>query len=54
MLKKDQNTIKELEDSDEEVKKNTDQNVKIGKEELNEEDSSERSNNNSNDSQNED
>ena len=54
MMKKDQNTIKELEDSDEEVKKNTDQNVKIGKEELNEEDSSERSNNNSNDSQNED
>ena len=50
MMKKDQNTIKELEDSDEEVKKNTDQNVKIGKEELNEEDSSERSNNNSNDS----
>ena len=47
MMKKDQNTIKELEDSDEEVKKNTDQNVKIGKEELNEEDSSERSNNNS-------
>ena len=40
MMKKDQNTIKELEDSDEEVKKNTDQNVKIGKEELNEEDSS--------------
>ena len=54
MMKKDQNTIKELEDSDEEVKKNTVQNVKIGKEELNEEDSSERSNNNSNDSQNED
>ena len=54
MMKKDQNTIKEVEDSDEEVKKNTDQNVKIGKEELNEEDSSERSNNNSNDSQNED
>ena len=54
MMKKDQNTIKELEDSDEEVKKNTNQNVKIGKEELNEEDSSERSNNNSNDSQNED
>ena len=54
MMKKEQNTIKELEDSDEEVKKNTDQNVKIGKEELNEEDSSERSNNNSNDSQNED
>ena len=56
MMKKDQNTIKELEDSDEEVKKNTDQNVKIGKEQLNEENSSERSNNsdNSNDSQNED
>ena len=44
MLKKDQNTIKELEDSDDEVKKNTDKNVKLGREELKEEDSSENSN----------
>ena len=44
MLKKDQNTIKELEDSDEEVKKNTDKNIKMGHEELKEEDSSENSN----------
>ena len=44
MLKKDQNTIKELEDSDDEVKKNTDKNVKLGREELKEENSSDNSN----------
>ena len=49
MLKKEQNSIKELEDSDDEVKKNTDKNIKIGLEELNEESSS----NNSKDSENE-
>ena len=40
--------IEELEDSDEEVKKNTDKNVKIGHEALNEENSSESSNNSDN------
>ena len=44
MMKKDQNTIKELEDSDDEVKKNTDKNVKLGREELKEENSSDNSN----------
>ena len=41
MLKNNKNIIEELEDSDEEVKKNTDKNVKIGHENLNEESSSE-------------
>ena len=40
MLKKNKNIIEELEDSDEEVKKNTDKNIKIGHENLNEESSS--------------
>ena len=40
MLKKNKNIIEELEDSDEEVKKNTDKNIKIGHDNLNEESSS--------------
>ena len=40
MLKSNKNIIEELEDSDEEVKKNTDKNIKIGHENLNEESSS--------------
>ena len=48
MMKKNKNMIEELEDSDEEVKKNTDKNVKIGHEALNEENSSESSNNSDN------
>ena len=39
-MKKNQNIIEELEDSDEEVKKNTSKNVKIGHEALNEEENS--------------
>ena len=50
MMKKNQDIIKELEDSDEEVKQNTDKNVKMGHEELNEESSKSE---NSNDSENE-
>ena len=46
LMKNNKNIIEEEEDSDEEVKKNTDKNVKIGKEALNE-DSSSSSNNNS-------
>ena len=46
LMKKNKNIIEEIEDSDEEVKKNTDKNIKIGKEALNE-DSSSSSNNNS-------
>ena len=41
MMKKNKNIIEELEDSDEEVKKNTDKNVKIGQEVAKEESSSE-------------
>ena len=48
MMKKNKNMIEELEDSDEEVKKNTDKNVKIGHEALNEDNSSESSNNSDN------
>ena len=44
MLKNNKNIIEELEDSDEEVKKNTDKNIKIGHENLNEESSSSESN----------
>ena len=40
MMKSNKNIIEELEDSDEEVKKNTDKNVKIGHEALEEESSS--------------
>ena len=40
ILKKNKNIIEELEDSDEEVKKNTDKNIKIGHDNLNEESSS--------------
>ena len=39
MMKSNKNIIEELEDSDEEVKKNTDKNVKIGHEALEEESS---------------
>ena len=48
MMKKNKNIIEELEDSDEEVKKNTDKNIKIGHEALNEENSDESSNNSDN------
>ena len=44
-MKQNKNIIEELEDSDEEVKKNTDKNVKIGHENLNEESSSSSSDN---------
>ena len=40
LMKKNKNIIEEDDDSDEEVKKNTDKNVKIGKEALNEDNSS--------------
>ena len=40
MLKKNKNIMEELEDSDEEVKKITDKNIKIGHDNLNEESSS--------------
>ena len=40
LMKKNKNIIEEEDDSDEEVKKNTDKNVKIGKEALNEDNSS--------------
>ena len=52
MMKNNKNMIEELEDSDEEVKKNTDKNVKIGHEALNEESSSESSNNSENENEN--
>ena len=39
LMKNNKNMIEEIEDSDEEVKKNTDKNVKIGHEALNEKDS---------------
>ena len=39
-MKQNKNMIEELEDSDEEVKKNTDKNIKIGHDNLNEESSS--------------
>ena len=39
-MKQNKNIIEELEDYDEEVKKNTDKNVQLGKENLNEENSS--------------
>ena len=45
LMKKNKNIIEEIEDSDEEVKKNTDKNVKIGKEALNEDNSSSSSDN---------
>ena len=45
LMKQNKNMIEELEDSDEEVKKNTDKNVKIGHENLNEESSSSSSDN---------
>ena len=40
LMKKNKNIIEEEDDSDEEVKKNTDKNIKIGKEALNEDNSS--------------
>ena len=52
LMKKKQDVIEEEEDSDEEVKRNTDKNIKIGQEALKEESSSE--NSNSNISENED
>ena len=48
MMKKKQNIIEEVEDTDEEVKKNTCKNVKIGHEPLEEESSNESSNNSDN------
>ena len=48
MMKKNQNIIEEVEDSDEEVKKNTCKNIKIGHEPLEEESSNESSNNSDN------
>ena len=39
LMKNNKNMIEEIEDSDEEVKNNTDKNVKIGHEALNEKDS---------------
>ena len=48
MMKNNKEMLEELEDSDEEVKKNTDKNVKIGHEALNEENSSESDNSSDN------
>jgi len=48
LMKKNKNIIEEEDDSDEEVKKNTDKNVKIGKEALNEDNSSSSSHNSDN------
>ena len=48
MMKNNKNIMEELDDSDEEVKKNTDKNVKIGHEALNEDNSSESSNSSDN------
>ena len=48
LMKKNKNIIEEEDDSDEEVKKNTDKNVKIGKEALNEDNSSSSSNSSDN------
>ena len=48
MMKNNKNIMEEIEDSDEEVKKNTDKNVKIGHEALNEDNSSESSNSSDN------
>ena len=45
LMKQNKNIIEEIEDSDEEVKKNTDKNIKIGHENLNEESSSSSSDN---------
>ena len=52
MMKKDKKIIEEIEDSDEEVKKNTDNNIKIGHEALNEEDSQSSNSNNSDEEEN--
>ena len=48
LMKKNKNIIEEEDDSDEEVKKNTDKNVEIGKEALNEDNSSSSSHNSDN------
>ena len=48
LMKKNKNIIEEEDDSDEEVKKNTDKNVKIGKGALNEDNSSSSSHNSDN------
>ena len=48
LMKKNKNIIEEEDDSDEEVKKITDKNVKIGKEALNEDNSSSSSHNSDN------
>ena len=48
LMKKNKNIIEEVEDWDEEVKKNTDKNVQIGHENLNEESSSSSSSDNEN------
>ena len=45
LMKQNKNIIEEIEDSEEEVKKNTDKNIKIGHENLNEESSSSSSDN---------
>ena len=52
MMKNNKNIMEEIEDSDEEVKKNTDKNVKIGHEALNEDNSSESSNSSDNENNN--
>ena len=52
MMKNNKNMIEEIEDSDEEVKKNTDKNIKIGHEALNEEESDSNSNNSDNEDNN--
>ena len=48
-MKKNKNIIEEVEDWDEEVKKNTDKNVQIGHENLNEESGSSSGSDNEND-----
>ena len=49
LMKKNKNIIEEVEDWDEEVKKNTDKNVQIGHENLNEESGSSSGSDNEND-----
>ena len=51
MMKNNKNMIEELENSDEEVKKNTDKNIKIGHEARNEDNSSNSSNNSDNENE---
>ena len=51
LMKNNKNMIEELENSDEEVKKNTDKNIKIGHEARNEDNSSNSSNNSDNENE---